>query len=410
MLPDPTPGTVLTLPLLPLRNAVLLPFTFIPVTVGKTGSQAAVEAALLTEEKTFLMFAQRSPGVEQPGVNDLYTMGTRAVIKKMARSDDGIEMLVQGVERVVLLDLEQTEPYLKARVRPLPLPEDGDTEVEALHRSVIELAGRILSHAQPQAQINVQQLVAQAGDPLRLAYLFASMLGLDVAKEQAILEAPTRAEALRLLHSYMTHELRVLEVRQQIVSRAQSDIGKEQRDYLLRRQMQAIQEELGDQNPEKAEAAALRQRLKETDLPDEVRKEAERELTRLERMPPAAPDSQLIRAYLELILELPWKRSTTDNIDLERARHVLDTDHFDLDEVKQRILEHLAVLKLNPEARAPILCLVGPPGTGKTSLGQSIARAMGRKFERASLGGLHDEPCRAASFRRFAAPVSAIRC
>jgi ATP-dependent Lon protease len=380
-----------TLPVLPLKNTALLPFMFMPLSVGRPASLAAVEAALAGEEKTFVLLAQRDGNTDQPAVTDLYSVGTRAVVKKMARTEQSVEMLVQGVERVTLLKFEQTEPYFKARVRTLPLPEDTGPEVEALYRAVLDLARRALELAQNEPAVNFNQIVAQAGDPLRLAYLLGSMLSLDVAKEQALLEAPTRLETLGLLHSYLLHEVQVLELRQKITSRAQTEMTKEQRDYMLRQQLRAIQEELGDQNPEKAEAEVLRKRLAEADLPDEVRKEAERELTRLERMPPAAPDYQLTRTYLELILELPWRKTTPDVLDLAHARQVLDEDHYDLAEIKERILEHLAVLKLNPQAKAPILCFVGPPGVGKTSLGQSIARAMGRQFERASLGGLHDE-------------------
>ena len=383
-------GTVLTLPVLPLKNTTIFPYIFAPLSVGRPSSLAAVEAALASEDKTFVAVAQRGEAADQP-MADLYTIGTRVVVKKMARSEDTVELIVQGVERVHILRLEQIEPFPKARVQVMPVPEDGGTEVEALHRAVIELAAKALQLAQPQGQINIEQIVAQAGDPLRLAYLIGSMLSLDVQKEQALLEANTRVEALRLLHGYLQHEVQVLELRSQIASRAQTELTKEQRDYVLRQQLRAIQEELGDKNPEKAEVEELRKRLTEADVPDEVRKEAERELGRLERMPPAAPDYQLTRTYLELVLELPWKKATIDVIDLNRARTVLDEDHFDLSEVKERILEHLAVLKLNPQAKAPILCFVGPPGVGKTSLGQSIARAMDRKFERASLGGLHDE-------------------
>src|SRR5262249_27314950 len=273
----------------------------------------------------------------------------------------------------------------------VPPPVDKGTEVEALFRAVVDLAKRVVELAQTDTQVDLDQLVSQSGDPLWFVFLMASMLGLDAAKEQALLEAPTRAEALRMFHEHLTHEVQVLELRQKISSRAQTEMGREQREYMLRQQMRAIQEELGEQTPEKAEVATLRERLKEADLPDDVRKEAERELGRLERTPPAAPDYQLTRTYLELVLELPWRKSTTDVLDLTRARQVLDEDHYDLEEIKDRILEHLAVLKLNPQAKAPILCLVGPPGVGKTSLGQSVARAMGRQFERASLGGLHDE-------------------
>ncbi len=388
--PVPSP-VVLSLPVLPLRNGVLLPSMFMPATVGKANSIVAVEAALATEEKALLVVAQRHHEVESPTVEDLYTVGTRAVIRKMTRSENAVEVLLQGTDRMALLHLDQAEPYLRAQAQNLPVPEDGGTEVEALHRAVLEQAGRIMQLMQPQAEVNLQQLAAQAGDPLRLAYLFGSMLGLDVEREQALLESPTRAEALRLMHGYLGHELQVLELRQQISSRAQSEMTREQREYTLRRQMEAIQEELGDKNPEKAELDTLKRQVAEADLPDDVRKEIDRELARLTRMPSAAPDYQLTRSYLELALELPWRKSTVDAIDLTDARRVLDEDHFDLSEVKDRILEHLAVLKLNPNARAPILCFVGPPGVGKTSLGLSIARAMGRNFERASLGGMHDE-------------------
>ncbi len=382
---------VVVLPVLPLKNTVLFPHLFMPLAVGRPNSLAAVEAVLATEEKTFVVAAQRDGNNEQPGMDDLYTVGTRAVIKKMARGEGVIEVIVQGVERVTLLKAEQTEPFLKARISPLPEPQDSGTEVEALYRAVVELAARVLELAQVQVPVNIQQLVAQTQDPLRFTYLLGSMLSLDVAREQALLEAPTRAEALRLMHGYLTHEVQVLELRKKISTAAETEMSKQQREYMLRQQMQAIQEELGEKSPEKAEVEELRRRLNEADLPDNVRKEAERELNRLERLPPVAPDYQVIRTYLDFILELPWKKTTTDVIDLAHARQVLDEDHYDLQDIKNRILEDLAVLKLNPEAKAPILCLVGPPGVGKTSLGQSIARSLGRAFERMSLGGMHDE-------------------
>jgi ATP-dependent Lon protease len=388
-----TPETenLLTLPVLPLKNTVLFPYLFMPLSVGRPNSLAAIEAALASEEKALVLFAQKDVNNETPGADDLATVGTRAIVKKMARGENTVELLMQGVERVGLVRLEQTEPYLKARVRPLPVPEETSTEIEALHRSILELAGKVLELTQPQTQVDLRLLAAQAGDPLRLAYLIGSMLSLDMQKEQALLDAATRADALRLLHGYLSHEVQVLELRHKIANQAQTEMGKEQREYFLRQQMRAIQDELGETNPEKAEIAELRRRLGEADLPEEVREEAERDLSRLERMPSAAPDYQLTRSYLELVIELPWKKSTSDTIDLPLARKVLDEDHYDLEEIKERILEHLAVLKMNPQAKAPILCFVGPPGVGKTSLGQSMARALGRKFERMSLGGMHDE-------------------
>src|SRR5262249_3888807 len=234
-----------------------------PLAVGRPGSVAAIEATLASEEKTFVLVAQRTPDTDNPGPTDLYTVGTRAVIKKMARGEEALELLVQGVERVAIEAFEQTEPFLKARVRPLSLPTDTGPEVEALNRAVIEQAARVIQLAQPQGPVNVQQLLANAPDPLRLAYLLGSMLSLDVDKEQTLLEATSRHQALELIHGYMGHEIQVLELRQKIASQAQTEISKEQREYVLRRQMQAIQEELGEKTPEKAEVEALRQRLLE---------------------------------------------------------------------------------------------------------------------------------------------------
>ncbi|HZU34987.1 MAG TPA: LON peptidase substrate-binding domain-containing protein, partial [Gemmataceae bacterium] len=387
----PSVETNATLPVLPLRNTVLFPGLFLPLSVGRPHSLAAVEAAMGTEDKTLVVFTQRDGDGSEADPANLYTIGTRAVIKKMARSEGGVEMLVQGLDRVALIRMEQTQPFLRAVVRTLPRPEDSGTEIEALYRATLELTGRVLELAQPQAQINVAQLAAQAQDPLQLTYLLGSMLSLDAAREQALLEASTRLDGLRLVYGYLSHEAQVLELRNKINQEAQTEMSKQQRDFMLRQQLRAIQDELGESTPEKAETDELRRRLSETDLPDEVRKEAERELTRLERLPPVAPDFQVIRNYLELLLELPWRKSTPEEIDVVRAREVLDADHYDLQDVKDRILEQLAVLKLNPKSHAPILCFVGPPGVGKTSLGQSIARALGRKFERMSLGGLHDE-------------------
>ena len=235
------------------------------------------------------------------------------------------------------------------------------------------------------------RMLAGSEDPLRLAYLLASIFSLDIAKEQKLLEAETRVDALRLIHSYLAHELQVLELRQKIASTARDEMGKEQREYLLRQQLRAIQQELGEKDSEKAEIELLRERFEKAELPEEAKKEVERELARLERLPAQAPDYHVTRGWIEFVLDLPWSRQSEDNLEIAHARKVLDEDHFGLKEVKERILEHLSVLKRNPKAKAPILCLVGPPGVGKTSLGQSIARALGRKFERMSLGGLHDE-------------------
>lgn len=384
--------SLLTLPLLPIKNSVLFPSVLMPLTVGRSLSVAAVKAVLAREDKELIVATQREASVDTPGPHDFFSIGTHAVLKRMAqRPDGGIDLMVQGNERAVLVKIEPTEAYLSACVRLAPLPPARDTEIEALQRAMLELAQRAIALAHPQAPEEFLRLLRTDEDPLRQVYALASVLSLDLPKEQALLEAPTVLDALRLLHADLLHEVQVLELRQQITSQAQTAMNQQQREYMLRQQLRAIQQELGEEQPEQAEAAQLRQRLTEADLPDEVRQEASRELSRMERLPAAAPDYHVIRTYLDFILELPWRKQTVDQLDLARARQVLDEDHFGLKEVKERILEHLGVLKLNPTASAPILCFVGPPGVGKTSLGQSIARALGRAFERLSLGGMHDE-------------------
>ena len=330
--------------------------------------------------------------MDEPRLTDLYAIGTKAVIKKMARKPNNLlEVVLLGVDRVVLLKLEKQGDYYKARIKPLPLARETNTEIEALHREVTELAMRALALTQPQAADELGRLIASSKDPVRTVFTLAPMFSLELEKEQSLLEAPTVADILRLMHSYLSHELQVLELRNKIASQAQTEMSKEQRDYLLRQQMRAIQKELGGENPEQSEIALLRERFSKADLPEEVRTEIERELARLERLSVASPDYHVTRTYLDFVLELPWTAETRDVLDIGRARQILDEDHYDLREVKERILEHLGVLKLNPTAKSPILCFVGPPGVGKTSLGQSIARALGRKFERLSLGGMHDE-------------------
>ncbi|MGB6945483.1 MAG: endopeptidase La [Bryobacteraceae bacterium] len=382
---------VYTLPVLPLKSAVLFPYLLMPLSAGRPASIAAVEAALASESKEILVFTQRDADVDSPGHDDLYAIGTKAVIRKMNRSAEGhLELMVLGMERVTLLKLDSSEPFLKGRAVPLPLPEDKGPEIEALQGALVELAGEALTLAQPNTPQELRGLLASNDDPLRLSFVLAAMFSLDAEKCQSLLEAPTRAEALRMLHRYLMHEVQVLELRNKITTEARSEMSKEQKDYLLRQQMRAIQQELGEKG-EQAEAQQLRERLEKAGLPEDILKEAKRELDRLEKLPPGAPDYNVIRTYLDYVLELPWTKSTEDALDIARARQVLDEDHFGLKDVKERILEHLGVLKLNPNAKAPILCFVGPPGVGKTSLGQSIARALNRKFERMSLGGLHDE-------------------
>ncbi|MCC6536625.1 MAG: endopeptidase La [Bryobacterales bacterium] len=381
-----------TLPVLPMKNTALLPYIVMPLSVGRPRSLAAVEAALATEDKEIVLLSQRDSSVENPSPNDLYTYGTKAVIRKINRPNANlVEILVLGIERVMLLKVEENEPYLVGRVQMAPVSPEHTPEVEALRRSVVEIAGKAVELAQTQVPFEIQQLADDDTEPMRLAYLLASLFSLDLQKEQTLLEAQTMADTFRLLHNYLSHELQVLEIRNKINTRARDEMSKEQKEYMLRQQMRAIQQELGEQGAENDDVVQLRERLAKADLPDDIRKEAERELKRLERLPTQSPDHNVTRTWIEYVLELPWRVTTEDKIDIANAREVLDADHFDLKEVKARILEHLGVLKMNATAKAPILCLVGPPGVGKTSLGQSIARALGRKFERFSLGGLHDE-------------------
>src|SRR5580704_11881885 len=378
-------NTLRTLPLLPLKNSVLFPGLVMPLSVGREASLGAVEKALATEDKEIVVVAQRDPSFDTPGAGDLFTLGTRAVIKKVSRPNAGqIDVLVLGIERVVIVKVDDTEGFMTARVRSLPLPDDSSRETEALTLAIVEMGSKfvgLIQNERHSAQ-ELARMFTTHEDPLRLAYMVASIMNLEGTREQALLEAPTRVEALRLVHGWLSHEMEVLNLRNKITEDAKGEMSKEQRDYILRQQKRAIENELGEKNEDKAEVESLREKLTKADLPDEVRKEAERELGRLEKMNPQQPEHNVIRTWLEYVIELPWKTRSEDNLDIARARQVLDEDHFGIIKVKERILEQLAVLKLNPEAKAPILCFVGAPGVGKTSLGQSIARALGRRFER----------------------------
>src|SRR5580704_8083533 len=382
------------LPLLPLKNSVLFPGLLMPLSVGRTSSLAAVEAAVATEDKEIIVVAQRDASADTPGAVDLFTIGTRAAIRKVARpKNDHIDILAFGLERVVIVKVHEEGGHISARYHPLPAPDDSSRETEALTLSIVEMGTKFMGLIQsPQATPQeLARLFTFQEDPLRLAYTVASLMNLEVVREQALLEATTRVEALRLVHGWLSHEVEVLELRNKITEDARGEMSREQKEYILRQQKKAIEQELGEKNPDQAEVEELREKLAKADLPEDVRKEAERELGRLEKLPPSQPEHNVIRTWLEYVIELPWNKRSDDSLDLAKARQVLDEDHFGITKVKERILEHLAVLKLNPDAKAPILCFVGAPGVGKTSLGQSIARAIGRKFERMSLGGLHDE-------------------
>src|ERR1700722_888610 len=381
-----------TLPVVPIKNTVLFPNLLMPLSVGRPKSVAAIQAALTTEAKEILVVTQRDSSIEVPGSADLFPTATKAVIKRSGRSGDKYEILVLGVERVVLADFSGDD-FLRASFQPVPIPDQSDQanpEVEALHREVIELAANVLKYANVELPAEFVRAITSQADPLQMVWMLASVISMEVSLEHALLAVETGVEALRLVHAYLSHELQILEIRGKIASKAKNEMGKEQREYVLRQQLRAIQEELGGKEGE-SELDLLGERLKAADLPDEVRKEADREMSRLGRLSTQAPDYNVGRTWLELILELPWRNASASPIDIAGARQILADDHYGLKDDKERILEHLGVLKLNPGAKSPILCFVGPPGVGKTSLGQSIARALGRKFERLSLGGMHDE-------------------
>jgi ATP-dependent Lon protease len=379
---------------LPLQQTTLFPETVVPLAVGRPRSMAAVESALGTEEKLLACITIRSDNVTgaEASPKDLYDVGTLVMIKRMMRDEDTMQLIVQGTERIKVLEWTQEQPFLRARVQILPeLKTEDPDEVEAIKRNMQALIQQALAML-PQVPPEVRMAVMAAEDPVRLAYFLASVLNLGVEQEQKMLEASTADELLRLAHSLLAREVEIMQIRSKIATEAQTEMNKAQRDYILRQQIKAIQKELGDdEGGEQAEAEMMRERLAEADLPEDVRKEAERELKRMEKLPAAAPDYHVIRTYLEYVLELPWKKSTEDKLNLTEARRILDEDHYGLEDIKERILEFLAVIKLKPEAKSPILCFVGPPGVGKTSLGRSIARALGREFERMSLGGMRDE-------------------
>jgi ATP-dependent Lon protease len=392
--PGATAGQPFEIAVLALQNLTIFPETVIPLAVGRPRSMAAVEAALSTPEKLLACITvqpDRSDDTDAK-TDDLYEIGTLVMIKRMERMGDAMRIVVQGTERIKVTGWKQQDPFIRATVQVLPEPRVVDSEqVEAAKRNLqqmIQEALALLPNVPPEVRIAVLGSV----EPIRLAYFLASILTLGVEEEQKMLEAETADELLRLAHQNVAREVEILKLRSKISSEAQTEMDKAQRDYVLRQQMRAIQKELGeDESGEAAEAALLRERLDKAELPEEVRVEAERELRRLERLPPAAPDYHVIRTYLEYVIELPWLKSSTDVLDLAEARRILDEDHYGLEDVKERILEFLAVIKLRPDTKSPILLFVGPPGVGKTSLGRSIARALGRQFERMSLGGVRDE-------------------
>jgi ATP-dependent Lon protease len=393
------------LPVLPLRDAVVFPLTAVPLSVERPASIKLIDD-VMRGTRLVALVAQREAGVDAVRPDDVHRVGTVAMIHQFARIPDGsVRIMVQGLERVRLIDFIATEPYLIARLEPARERMESGPELDGLRRAVVDLFRRLVQLA-PELPDEMAVAAENLGDARQTAYFVASFLRLDTAARQALLAMDSIADKLRRLVDALQAEVATRELGRKITSDTEQRLSKSQREFLLREQLRTIQKELGDEEGPDSEVAQLRRRVEEAGLPDEARREADRELARLAGLPTGSPERGMIVTYLEWVVSLPWSRLDGGSIDIGRARTVLDEDHYDLDKIKDRILEYLAVKKLRQEraaltatppvtgdtpAREPILCFVGPPGVGKTSLGQSIARALGRKFVRMSLGGVRDE-------------------
>ena len=380
------------LPLLPVRDIVVFPYMILPLFVGRDKSIAAVDAALSRDRLIFLA-SQKDVSKEDPEPEDIYSVGTVAMIMRMLKLADGrVKVLVQGMAKARLTGFPSVDPYFAARVERLEesAPPEATLEIEALMRMVRDQLAQLMQLGKnfpPEVSVVLDNIE----DPGSLADLIASNLGLKVAKAQELLEVVDALERLRKVKDVLANELEVATVQNRIQSQAKEEMGKSQREYYLREQLRAIQAELGEADPRAEDIAELRQKLEAAGLPKEARAEADKQLRRLETMHPEAAEYSMLRTYMDWLVDLPWSHATRDNLDLKKARKVLDEDHFNLEKVKERILEFLAVRKLKKDMKGPVLCFVGPPGVGKTSLGKSIARALGRQFVRISLGGVRDE-------------------
>jgi ATP-dependent Lon protease len=394
------------LPILPLRGVVVFPYTAVPLTIGQPRSIKLVDD-VVAGNRLIGMVASKDPELETPGPEDMYSFGTLGAIQRLFRAPDGtIRLIVQGLGRIKIGEFTTLEPYLQAKINLHPEKVEESIEIEAQVRAARDQFRRMTELA-TSLPPEIVTSVLNLEDPLQVAYSIANFQRMDLVDAQAILEEDSALEKLQSLNTMLSREVEVLSLGQQIQQEARSEIEKVQREYFLREQLKAIQRELGEVDEQTAEAVEFRKRIDAAQMPEEAEKQARREVDRLEKLPTAAAEYGVIRTYLDWLVSLPWKASTEDILDLERSRAVLDEDHYGLEDVKERILEYLAVRKLRMERKderpAPdvdqirkeregvILCFIGPPGVGKTSLGQSIARAMGRKFIRLSLGGVHDE-------------------
>jgi ATP-dependent Lon protease len=380
-----TPSLPSELPVVPLRETVVLPMTVAPLGVGRTVSIEAINRAL-AGDRMVLLLLQRGDA-EEPSADDLHRVGTVAIIRQMAKTPTGMRVLVEGIVRARAEFLQNDRGFMRALLKPLPESAKHSIDVDARVRRLQELVDKALSLATGLSP-DIKTLVMSIDDPLRIVYLLASLLDMKAEDKQQLLEENDVSVKLDAISMVLSREIEVLELKGKIESKAEKEMTDAQRQYVLRQQLKAIQTELGEGDTEGAE---LRKRVAEAGLPESVATAANREVDRLERMTPASPEYQMIRTYLDWILDVPWDKPTEDRLDPVEARKVLDADHYDLDKVKERIVEYLAVRKLKGDLKGPILCFVGPPGVGKTSLGQSIARSMNRKFVRISLGGVRDE-------------------
>jgi ATP-dependent Lon protease len=393
------------IPILPLRNTVVYPFSVVPLTVGIPRSIKLIEDALEGDRLVGLL-AMKDPSIEEPQPEQIYEIGSVAKVYRVVKAPDNtMQVIVQGLERFRVEKWLGTDPYLRAQIGLIPDVVEPGLELDALQRSLRELAQEIVSLS-PNLPEEVGKLLDQVHDPRYLTYLVAANAQLKVTEAQKILEFDNIKDKLRALISHLTHEKEVLSLGQKIQTEAREEMDKAQREYYLRQQLRAIQKELGEKEEGQSAFAEYTEKIEKSDMPEEAKKEAQRELKRLEGMPAQAAEYSVIKTYLDWLLDLPWNVLSEDQLDIEHARTVLDEDHYDLQEVKDRIIEYLGVRKLvrerglqtEPgeeaaagEAKGAILCFVGPPGVGKTSLGQSIARSLGRKFTRMSLGGMRDE-------------------
>jgi ATP-dependent Lon protease len=391
--PEPVEGDIevpATLPILPLKETVVFPQSMTPLAIGQERSVKLIDD-VVSGDRMLALVTVRDSEIEQPGFDDLYEIGTAGLVHRMIRIPDGtLRILVQGIERIRLDTRGAGDPYLTGDFSQVPDVDTESREVEALTRTVQNQFARVVELV-PTLPDELQLAAANVDDPGVLTYLVASTLRLKTAEKQQLLETADVEQRLRATAAILSRELEVFELGSKIQSQVESEMEKTQRDYFLRQQLKAIQDELGETDPDQAEVEDLHRQIEEANLPEEALKAANRELSRLEKLPSAAAEYGVIRTYLDWILSLPWNETTTDKLDLVEARKVLDADHYDLDKIKDRILESLAVGKLKGDVSGQILCFVGPPGVGKTSLGHSIATALGRKFVRISVGGVRDE-------------------